>query len=255
VSRSVQALAPDEVRIYYARTDALVQAEAVAHCLTLISDDERTRYARFHFEVDRHSYLAAHALTRSVLAALAGVQPRELHFEEGEYGRPELSAPRLAPPLRFNLSHTRGLVACAVALDQAVGVDVERISRRVEIDQLARSVFSATERAELDELDDEAKRLRFFQLWTLKESYIKAVGRGLSLPLRSISVQFDAGRPRRLDFAPPLVDDGATWWLSVHALGNDHLLAVALCSNRAVRATAQEWAVLDGQFTDINLRD
>jgi 4'-phosphopantetheinyl transferase len=254
VVRSSQPLVPGELRIYYAWTDGFARAEAVERCLTLLSDDERARHARFRFERDQHSYLAAHALTRSVLAALAGVQPRELCFEAGEYGRPELSVPQLTPALRFNLSHTAGLVACAVTLDEAVGIDVERMSRRVEIDQLARSVFSDAERAELAELAGEAKRLRFFQLWTLKESYIKAVGRGLSLPLRSISVRFERGRPQQLAFGAPLVDDGTAWWLRVHPLGADHLLAVALSAPASVSATAQEWDVLDGRLADTSLR-
>jgi 4'-phosphopantetheinyl transferase len=122
-----------------------------------------------------------------------------------------------------------------------VGVDVERIDRRVDIDQLSRSVFSDAERAALMALVDDEKRKRFFQLWTLKEAYIKAVGRGLSLPLRSISVQFPIAAAPRIAFAEPVVDDGRDWWLTVNELSPTHLLSVALHSAKPTRSTIQEF--------------
>lgn len=236
-----EPLESDEVRVYYAWCDGLA-ADAVERCLPLLSSEERARYLRFHFEHDRHSYLAAHALTRAVLAQLAGVPAPELQFDAGAHGRPELCQSAPGPRLRFNLSHTRGLVACAVALEHAVGVDVEHIERRADVDQLAPAVFSQHERAELDALPAADKRVRFFQLWTLKEAYIKAVGKGLSLPLRSITLQLPGGEPPRLRFAAPLRDDGAHWWLDVHAPRPGHMLAIALNLAPPVRATIHEWS-------------
>lgn len=236
-----EPLEPDEVRVFYAWCDGLEPA-AIERCLALLSDDERARYQRFHFEHDRHSYLAAHAVTRAVLAPLAALQPPELQFEAGAQGRPELCQPASGPRLRFNLSHTRGLVACAVALEHAIGVDVEHVARRADIDQLAPAVFSERERAELAELTGDDKRTRFFQLWTLKEAYIKAVGKGLSLPLRSITLELPAGAPPRLRFAPPLSDNGAHWWLDVHAPRPSHLLAIAFNVAPPVRASIHEWS-------------
>jgi 4'-phosphopantetheinyl transferase len=236
-----EPLESDEVRVFYAWCDGL-QAPSIERCLQLLSADERERYQRFHFEHDRHSYLAAHALTRAVLAPLAGLPPPDLQFEAGAHGRPELCQPASGPRLRFNLSHTRGLVACAVALGHAIGVDVEHVERRADIDQLAPAVFSQRERAELAELASDAKRERFFRLWTLKEAYIKAVGKGLSLPLRSITLELPGGEPPRLHFAAPLRDDGAQWWLNVHAPGPSHVLAIALNVAPPVRATIHEWS-------------
>jgi 4'-phosphopantetheinyl transferase len=235
-------LARDEVRVYYAESGALAREDLGAQCLSLLSEDERARHARFHFAEDRQSYLAAHALTRSVLGPLAGAPPRELRFVIGEHGKPALCAAGDGEPIEFNLSHTRGLVACAVARGRAVGVDVERIDRRVDIDQLSRSVFSEGERAELMRLAGDEKRLRFFQLWTLKEAYIKAVGRGLSLPLRAISVSFADPAQPRLAFAEPIADDGAAWWLTMRDLTKGHALAVALHAKAPVRATIEAWA-------------
>jgi 4'-phosphopantetheinyl transferase len=224
------ALELGEVRVLYAASAGVADEGAKERCRAMLSAEERARHIRFHFEQDQHSYLAAHALTRGVLGRLLGADPAELRFESGEHGRPELCWPDRRPRMRFNLSHTRGLVACAVALEHDVGVDVEQIDRRVEIDQLARSVFSTAEREGLAALDGDRKRQRFFELWTLKEAYIKAVGKGLALPLHAISVQLDAGQRPRIGFAAPIADDGARWWLHVRQPLGSYMLAVAVAS-------------------------
>ena len=223
--------APGELRIEYAFTTQLADPDKRARCLGLLSDEERARQQRFRFARDQDSYLLAHALVRRTLSELLGVPPAALAFEAGEHGRPELIAPRRAPRLRFNLSHTEGLVACAFAVEHDVGVDVEHVDRRVEIEQLARSVFSEAERAALFALPTaQAQRVRFFELWTLKEAYIKAVGIGLGLPLQAISLQLD-GRPGpTIGFGPELADDPARWFLYVGPLGDGHMLAAALAA-------------------------
>lgn len=224
----IEALGPGQAHVYYAWVAEALDASEHERLSALLSDEERARHARFHFEHDRHSYVMAHALTRSVLGSITGVAPRGLRFEVGPHGRPELSWPERQPALRFNLSHTRGMVACAVALAQDIGVDVEQVERRLDVHALARSVFSEEERADLEALPPEAQRGRFFELWTLKEAYIKAVGQGLALPLRSISLQLAPGRAPRIGFAPPVIDDATQWWFHVVQPRPTHTLAVAV---------------------------
>lgn len=222
-------LAPGEVRVFYAFTELLADAAFDRRCRALLSPEESAREQRFRFLEDRQSYLLAHALVRSALSRLCGVEPGALAFESGEHGRPELIEPACQPRLRFNLSHTRGLVACAVGLEHDLGVDVEHIERRLEIDSLAASVFSEHERAALDQLPDERRRERFFQLWTLKEAYIKAVGVGLSLPLRAITLEPEAAQGPAIAFdAAAIADDPRAWWFAVRRVGSGHMLAVAL---------------------------
>jgi 4'-phosphopantetheinyl transferase len=228
VTVSIAPLQPDEVRVYYALSEHVAAPEDAELCRAMLSEEERQREQRFHFQADRQSYLAAHAVTRGVLGRLLGTRPSALGFVAGPRGRPELAYPASRPPLRFNLSHTRGMVACAVALEHDVGVDVELIERRVEIDHLARSVFSEDERADLARVDGEAQRQRFFELWTLKEAYIKAVGHGLGLPLRAITLSFEAGRAPRIRFSAPVEDDGARWSLDVRLAESLYMLAVAV---------------------------
>jgi 4'-phosphopantetheinyl transferase len=220
-------LEPGEVRVFHAFCSTLGDADAALRCRALLSAEESAREQRFRFQDDRDSYLLAHALVRSVLAELSGEPPARLRFELGPHGRPELVPARPGPRLRFNLSHTRGLVACAVALEHDVGVDVEHVDRRVQIDQVAESVFSDAERAALARLPEDARRARFFELWTLKEAYIKAVGKGLSLRLLSITLDLDGGPEPRIGFAPPVEDDPAAWWFALRPPAPGFMLAVA----------------------------
>src|SRR5258706_660501 len=129
---NVVPLEPAEVRVYYAPSASVEDSAEHARCLARLSDEERERHRRFHFERDRHSYLAAHALTRSVLGELVACAPEQLRFAAGPHGRPELCEPEPEPRLRFNLSHTHGMVACGVALEHDIGVDVEYVERRLE---------------------------------------------------------------------------------------------------------------------------
>jgi 4'-phosphopantetheinyl transferase len=227
-----EALEPGEVRVYYSATHGLTDDQR-ERGRAMLDDGERARHLRFRFAEDRDAYLAAHALTRAVLARQLGVAPSALRFEHGPHGRPELAWPAPSPRLRFNLSHTRGLVACALALEHDIGVDVEHVQRRVEIELLAKNVFSETERAELLALAGEPQRRRFFELWTLKEAYIKAVGKGLALPLPAIDIQLAASRAPTIAFATPIGDDGARWFLHLSEPVPSFLLAVALAAPAA----------------------
>jgi 4'-phosphopantetheinyl transferase len=233
-------LGPGELRVRYAFTAELARPALRERCLALLSEAERARQARFRFARDQDSYLLAHALVRGTLAALLGEDARALQFEDGEHGRPELVTPQTTPRVRFNLSHTEGLVACAFALEHDVGVDVEHVDRRVEIAELSKSVFSPSERERLlGRADEHARRQRFFELWTLKEAYIKAVGKGLALPLRAISFELDAGELPTVAFAGDIADAAERWALHVHPIGERHMLASALGHPEVVRHVEQ----------------
>jgi 4'-phosphopantetheinyl transferase len=200
---------------------------ARARYLALLSETERKQHDRFRFDDDRHTYLVAHALVRTTLGEMLGVAPERLAFEIGEHGKPELKHEGHAE-VRFNLSHTRGLVACGVTRSDDIGIDVEQIDRKLEIDHLAGSVLSEDEQAALVPLAGSARRERFFRHWTLKEAYVKAIGRGISLPLRSLHVEIGPGQAPLLVFRPPFEDDAGTWWLASEALYGSHVLGVVI---------------------------
>src|SRR6185436_13023672 len=102
------------------------------------------------------------------------VEPGTWEFEAGEFGRPEIAAPSVQPTVRFNLSHTDGMIVCLVGDDREIGVDVEDIERTGYTVEIADRYFSEAEVRELRSWTAERRVERFFDYWTLKEAYIKA---------------------------------------------------------------------------------
>ncbi|QDV10117.1 4'-phosphopantetheinyl transferase sfp [Planctomycetes bacterium Poly30] len=197
-----------------------------ARVLHLLDADERHRLTRFRFERDANSFASAHALTR---LALSGAKPHILpsawSFRTAEFGKPELSFPS---ELRFNLSHTRGLVAAATLVGAEVGVDVEAIGTREVAEELRERVLSPLESETLDALATHQQAERFFSIWALKESYIKARGLGLRLPLKEISFAFHRRSRASLSETPRAdADAPADWKVHLQRLGEPtHALGV-----------------------------
>jgi 4'-phosphopantetheinyl transferase len=212
----------------YARPERVLADVSRERLSLLLDAGERERHARFVFAADADIFLVAHALTRSLLGGLLNEAPDALRFEASERGRPELAGAAAVSGVRFNLSHTRGLVACAVARTCDVGVDVEQLSRRVELLRVAERVFSPLELRELHALQGEAQRQRFFALWTLKEAYVKAIGKGLAGPLQAISFFPAAPDPVPLQFEPEAGDREGDWCFRRCRPDAEYALAVAL---------------------------
>ena len=168
------------------------QAE-VEDAHVLLSEDERERAARFRFPVDRDRFVLARAGLRRILAAYEGIDPTEIAFEYSKFGKPKLRTSHAN--IKFNASHSaeRGLVACTRGLE--VGVDIECLHRNLDVDDLARRFFSEKESEKLSALPDDIRRLAFFRCWTCKESYLKAVGKGLSLGLDQFDVSMVVASP------------------------------------------------------------
>ena len=177
----------------------------------LLSKDEEERMARLIFERDRRRFLLTRALVRTMLSRYASVPPAGWSFITNVHGRPEiLDRPRGVPDLRFNLSHTDGLIACAVTIGREVGVDVEHIGRRLTHDVAGR-FFAPREVNDLKAVSAEQQEKVFFDYWTLKEAYIKARGFGLALPLGDFAFTLSPPSPPAITFEPALDDDPATW--------------------------------------------
>jgi len=183
----------------------------------ILSPDERERMQRFLFERDRLSYMAAHGLARLALSTFAPVTPEAWDFQYGANGKPEIAG----STLRFNISHTHGLVACVITMAIDCGIDVERLDRPTDFHSLAERVLSPDERAALIAVPEAAQPERFFSCWTLKEAYVKARGCGISIPLEQCSFE-----PR----VTLLDDDPDDWQFERWAPTAQHVLAVALRS-------------------------
>ena len=192
----------------------------------LLSDDERKKRDRFRFEKDQHSCLVTRALVRTVLSSYADVAPEAWRFVTNEYGRPEIAEPHDAAWLKFNLSHTNGLIALIVARDREIGVDVEDRERDGRMLDVADRFFSPSEVEALRALPDDEQLDRFFLYWTLKESYIKARGMGLAIPLSQFS--FAITSDISIAFDPKLDDDPDSWQFTAMSVGPRHALAASI---------------------------
>ena len=188
--------------------DAWAQHESYR---ALLSAEEHDRMARLVFERDRRVFLLTRALVRTMLSRYAGVRPADWSFIANVHGRPEIvDRPQGVPDLRFNLSHTDGLIACAVTVGREIGVDVEHIGRRLTHDVAGR-FFAPSEVSNLRQLSEDEQQRTFFDYWTLKEAYIKARGLGLTLPLADFAFRLAPPAPPQIRFEPSLEDDAATW--------------------------------------------
>jgi 4'-phosphopantetheinyl transferase len=204
-----------------------VQARLPQYASLLTADDER-RAQRFFHQADRARFVIGRALARTMLSRFADVPPQHWHIVIDERGRPLLGErPPAAPDLRFNLSHTDGLIACAVTIGREVGVDVEHIGRRITHD-IPERFFSEREVADLRRLPREEQEIVFFDYWTLKEAYIKARGLGLALPLGQFSFSRRPDAAPTIAFAPELHDDAATWQFAQFWPTARHRMAVAV---------------------------
>jgi 4'-phosphopantetheinyl transferase len=155
---------------------------------------------------------------RRVLAHLLGLEPSDLHFEAGPHGKPGLTGRAAGSGLHFNLSHSadRGLIGWA--WERQIGVDIERWRALHDEAALVRRFFSPAEVAAYEGLPPATRPVGFFHCWTRKEAYVKAVGRGLGLPLDSFDVSVDPAEPARLLRPSAAHDDGRRWALGAVAL-------------------------------------
>jgi 4'-phosphopantetheinyl transferase len=186
------AFEPSTTRIDIVRCCLNRGPEDVVH---LLDDAERARAARFVFERHRRRFIVAHAFLRSVLARCLALPPDALRFTTNEYGKPRLADPPI--DLRFNLSHAGELALVAVTLEREVGVDIERHSP-IEAIAVAGHFFADGERACLRSLEPSEQLKAFYRCWTRKESFVKAVGSGLTFALDAFEVDLMSVRQPQL---------------------------------------------------------
>jgi len=217
------------MRIWLAEVPARFDTALEQAYLALLDEPEHAQLGRLRFDALKRRYLLTRVLVRTVLSGHAPVAPEAWRFAQNAYGRPFIAdPPPAAKPLRFNVSHTEALVVLVLAEGREVGIDVECTRRHAPLD-VAQRFFSHAESAELMQLPPARQVARFWDLWTLKESYIKARGMGLSLPLDAFTFSFDGAR-LALAVESRIAEPERSWHFWQFALPGDHLLA--LCAQR-----------------------
>lgn len=153
--------------------------------LELLDDDEQARAGRFHFDRDRARFVARRAFLRSVLAGYLGMAPARVRYRRSANGKPELAG---TDGISFSATHSDGLATVAVATGRLLGVDVERIRPIPDAVEVAARVFTRREHEHVASVAEPARSSAFLRLWTRKESYVKAIGAGMSLAFTTFDV-------------------------------------------------------------------
>ena len=237
MTRPNLALPAEAVHIWRVTLDA--NATSLGRLEQHLSADERARAARFRFDRDRRHFVAARGSLRELVSLYLNTLPDRLDFRYGAHGKPHL-AQQGRSDLRLNVSHSSGTALIAVTQGREVGVDIEHISVDIAVEELADTVFSAPEKRSLTHLDGKIKRKAFFRFWTRKEAYIKADGRGVSLPLGRIDVSSSEDRVAILDEAESTWRTCERWMLRTFGVAPDHAAALA--------AEGQDWHLVCRQW-------
>lgn len=200
----------------------------------LLTEEERRQELRFRLEVDRRRYLGTRALVRTALSRYVPIGPEAWRFSTDRYGRPRLvNADERAQEIEFNISHTDGLIVLAVTFGGMIGVDVENSLRPGGL-EVGERFFSRVEAAALTGLPANIRQARFFEYWTLKESYVKARGLGLSIPLDQFRFRFEG--ENRVDFlVSPRLDDEPSRW-RFWQFRPSTVYVMSLCASRPAAA-------------------
>jgi 4'-phosphopantetheinyl transferase len=170
------------IEVWTIRTPA--SAFVLAHCESVLSEEERHRACRFRYERDHNAYVLSHGILRHLLGQRLGTSAATIEFRIRERGKPYLEG----EDLNFNLSHSANRIMIAVAHGCELGVDIQALDPRVDTTGIANRYFHPEEIEFLLSLPLSQQRNAFFQLWVRKEAYCKAIGDGLSIPLNSFSV-------------------------------------------------------------------
>ncbi len=202
-------LVTGEVQIWRTTLDA--PEETIQRLHRLLTPDEQQRAARFHFQKDRNHYTVARGVLRLILGRYLNCAPELLRFTYTSHGKPDLSPDSGGDWLAFNLSHSGTMALYGITLKRRIGVDIEYIRPDTASAEIAERFFSAREVAALRALPVAVQHEAFFNCWTRKEAYIKAIGEGLSHPLDKFVVSLAPGEPARLLETMPDPEEAARW--------------------------------------------
>jgi len=225
--RGIGLLRPGIVAVWWMPTDQVGSADC-HRWLAILNQEERERADRFRFEWDRRDFIAAHALLRHMLAFHLGRPAEAWQFATSEFRKPAIAESLRVPDIDFNLSHGRDLVAAAVSLHAAVGVDAEKIDPAKADFDVAQRYFAPAEIEILRRTPSTEQAVCFFRLWTLKEAYLKATGAGFGTSLDSFAFTLS---PIRINFLTRLDDDPRRWHFEMLPTTDAHVLSVAVGSH------------------------
>jgi 4'-phosphopantetheinyl transferase len=203
--RPLRELEPNEVQVWIAN----LRDYDPQSLFPVLADGEVSRANRFYLTRHRENFVNARGLLRLLVASYLNADPSAFTFTLNDFGKPFLRGG--FEWLKFNVAHSGDMAAYAFARERELGIDIEYVRDDVDEEELSQRFFSQAEVADLKALPQQCKREAFFNCWTRKEAYIKACGKGLSLPLDSFSVSFAPGHTPALIAEDSSAADTSRW--------------------------------------------
>lgn len=197
--------------------------------ISILSDDEFERSKAFRFTEHRRQYLLVRFCVRNILSAYKGTpSPEKWVFRKNAFGRPYIDSALHPIPIFFSISHTKDMIAIAVSDIKSMGVDAEKHDKRINSIEISSSFFSHYEHQQLIKLPENKQKERFYDLWTLKESYIKAIGKGLSIPLNSFELDFVTNKTIDINQLLAVNDSELKWLFKIIPVEEGYSLSLCL---------------------------
>jgi 4'-phosphopantetheinyl transferase len=215
-------LAPDEIHVWQSLLDD--SDNRLEYYTSILSDDERERSQRFKFLKHRNFYITGRAKLRIFISKYIAIEPCKIKFTYNKYGKPQLDK----SPLKFNISHSQNKVIYSFNTENDIGVDIEVINKKIEINKLVNRFFSVSEAETINALDPKIAHNYFFRCWTRKEAFIKAHGQGLSLPLDQFQVSILQDRDVAIKNVSWDPESLHSWKLYSFTYNYEEICAVAL---------------------------
>lgn len=220
------ALGGDDVHVWHVSLDT--SPLRLSSLWAVLDEAEKARAERFHFARDRVRFVAARGTLRVILGRYLDRDPARIALVYGVQGKPVLDPSAGDARASFNVSHSADLALVAVCLGRQIGVDLERIRPDIAAEDIARRFFSPRENAALSALPPEHRVAAFFNCWTRKEAFVKALGEGLALPLDHFDVSLSPGEPAALLRTAPDPSEAQRWYLAALDAGPDYAAALAV---------------------------
>jgi 4'-phosphopantetheinyl transferase len=234
----IPPVVPGEVQVW--RINLLRPPAEITRRQNLLTNAEKNQAAQFHSDRDQRRFIVRRSARRQLLATHLGLKPEAIRIESANFQKPAIAETQNPDRLRFNCTHSADWALIAIAREQEVGVDLEQHRPMADAGDLAGEFFSAHEIRELAELPPALKLAGFYNCWTRKEAFVKAIGLGLACPLNRFSVTLSPGRPAALlEVADD--PDARTKWSLISIAANPDYSSALVVAGKPPAVNLWEW--------------
>ena len=222
---STPALSATDIHIWGLLVD--LPQDRIVQLAQRLSGEEIKKSTCYRFERDRKRYIARQAFLRIILGYYLDCETRHINFSYGPYGKPRVQDDISSTGIHFNLSHSNGLALFAVTRDVEIGIDLEMIKPLSDLEGIVTNFFSPSEIAEFYKVTANERLFAFYNCWTRKEAFIKAIGKGLTYDLSEFDVSLAPDKPARILSISGNTEQAACWSLAELNPASDFVAAIA----------------------------